>query len=193
MSEARIDRLLAAALHQAIADLLPMRLEFYESYLRPRGWREDAVNLAPVAAVLSFLRREDDDTYDAVMGKAATYAAEWWMLAQPWHVRSAGRMLPVRLRLRQLATLARRLFERSYRGTKVRARVRRRKIELEIRGSIFCSARDQAPHPQCRYYAAFVEVLLAREGMDARGHLVACRAVEGDVCVLRVDVTEAGA
>ena len=52
MSEARIDRLLAAALHQAIADLLPMRLDFYESYLRPRGWREDAVNLAPVTAVL---------------------------------------------------------------------------------------------------------------------------------------------
>ena len=56
MSEARIDRLLAAALHQAIADLLPDRLDFYESYLRPRGWREDAVNLGPVNAVLSFLR-----------------------------------------------------------------------------------------------------------------------------------------
>ena len=193
MSEARIDRLLAASLHQAIADLLPMRLEFYESYLRPRGWREDAVNLAPVAAVLSFLRREDEDTYDAVMGKAAAYASEWWMLAQPWHVRSAGRMLPVRMRLRQLATLARRHFETSYRGTKVRTRVRRRQIEIEIRGSIFCNARDHAQHPQCRYYLAFVNALLVREGMRGEGQIVACRAVDGDTCLLRIDVQEDGA
>lgn len=191
MSEARIDRLLAAALHQAIADLLPLRLEFYEAYLRPRGWREDAVNLAPVTAVLSFLRHEDGDTYDAVMVQAATYASTWWMAGQPWHVRTGGRHLPVWMRLRQVGKLARRHFEASYKGTKVRVRVRRRRLELEIRGSIFCSTRDHASRPCCRYYQAFVESLVAHDGSPHTGHIVACRALGGDHCVVRLDAPEA--
>jgi hypothetical protein len=190
MSEARIDRLLAAALHQAIADLLPMRLDFYESYLRPRGWREDAVNLAPITAVLSFLRHEEEDTYDAVMVQAAAYAATWWMAAQPWHVRRAGRLLPIGLRLRQVGTLARRHFETSYRGTKVRVRVRGRRLELEIRGSIFCNARDHANRPHCRYYLSFVEALVAKDALPSTGTVVACRAIGGDSCVVGVEVTE---
>lgn len=190
MSEARIDRLLAAALHQAIADLLPMRLEFYESYLRPRGWREDAVNLAPVTAVLSFLRHEDGETYDAVMVQAATYAGAWWMASQAWHVRTGGRFLPVWMRLRQVGTLAKRHFESSYRGTKVRVRVRKRRLELEIRGSIFCNARDHANRPHCRYYLAFVEALVAPDGAAYKGEIAACRAIGGDSCVVRLDAPE---
>ena len=37
MTEAQLGRLLAACLHQAIADVLPQRLEFYEEWLDPRG------------------------------------------------------------------------------------------------------------------------------------------------------------
>ncbi len=193
MSEARIDRLLAAALHQAIADLLPMRLDFYESYLRPRGWREDAVNLGPVTAVLSFLRHEEAETYDAVMVKAASYAATWWMARQSWLVRSGGRLLPTWVRLRQVGTLARRHFESSYRGTRVRTRVRRRQLEFEIRGSIFCNARDHATAPLCRYYLAFVEALLAARGEAATGDLTTCRALGGECCVVRVELPEPSA
>lgn len=193
MSEARINRLLAAALHQAIADLLPSRLDFYESYLRPRGWREDAVSLAPITAVLSFLRHEDADTYDDVMVRAATYASDWWMARQPWHVRVAARVLPARLRLRQVGALARRHFESSYRGTKVRTRVRRRRLEVEIRGSIFCSSRDHLALPRCRYYLAFIEALLAGDPRISSGTIVSCRGRGADVCVVAVDVGEAGA
>src|SRR5262249_8459046 len=39
MSEARIGRVLVASLHQAIADLLPTRLEFYENWLNVAGLR----------------------------------------------------------------------------------------------------------------------------------------------------------
>ena len=140
-----------------------MRLEFYESYLRPRAWREDAVNLAPVTAVLSFLRHSDGETYGAVMTQAAAYAADWWMARQPWHVRTGGRLLPLWMRLRQVGTLSKRHFETSYRGTKVRVRVRRRRLELEIRGSIFCSSREQAREAHCGYYLAFVQALLAHD------------------------------
>ena len=190
MSEARIDRLLAAALHQAIADLLPMRLDFYESYLRPRGWREDAVNLAPVTAVLSFLRHEEPGTHDAVMDAAARYASAWWMARQPWHVRRGGRLLPVPLRLRQVGRLAKQHFEQAYRGTKVRVRVRRRQLELEIRGSIFCGSREHGPDPQCRYYLAFVEHLVAADRAPHQGAIVACRSLGGEACIIRLDVPE---
>lgn len=184
MSEAKIDRLLAAALHQAIADLIPMRLEFYESYLRPRGWREDAVNVAPVTAVLSFLRHEDAGIYDTVMTQAALYAAEWWLAGQGWAARGGFRWLPVALRLRQVGRQARRHFEHAYRGTKVRARVRRRRLELEIRGSLFCNRRDHATGPHCRYYVAFLEALVADDAVRYAGAVSACQAQGGDVCVV---------
>ena len=40
MSEPRIGRVLVASLHQAIADVLPSRLEFYENWLSNAGLRE---------------------------------------------------------------------------------------------------------------------------------------------------------
>ena len=62
MSEARIGRVLVASLHQAIADLLPTRLEFYENWLNVAGLREGTIGLAPLTAVLSFLRTEGTPT-----------------------------------------------------------------------------------------------------------------------------------
>lgn len=188
MSEARIDRLLAAAIHQAIADLLPDRLDFYESYLRPRGWREDAVNLAPVTAVLSFLRHEQPGSYDAVMVRAAAYAADWWLSSQSWRVRRAGPITPQWLRLRQLARLLRQHFEQAYRGTRVRVGVAGSQLEIEIRGSIFCSTRDHAAAAPCLYYLAFAEALLARAGLRTDGTLTSCRALGADACRVRLRV-----
>ncbi|MBA2353090.1 MAG: hypothetical protein H0V80_00330 [Acidobacteria bacterium] len=186
MSEARIDRLLAAAIHQAIADLLPDRLDFYESYLRPRGWREDAVNLAPVSAVLSFLRHEENGTYDAVMIRAATYAADWWLAAQSWPLRRAGRITPQWYRVRQFARLSHQHFEQSYRGTKAKVRIDGMQIDIEVRGSIFCSTREPTDHPHCRYYLAFAEALFERDGVASRGQLTSCRALGADACGLRL-------
>ena len=65
-----------ASLHQGIADLLPSRLEFYESWLNPSGLREGRIGLAPLAAVLSFLRQEGAP-YHLVATRAGEYTAEW--------------------------------------------------------------------------------------------------------------------
>ena len=46
MNDAVVGRLLVASLHQAIADLLPTRLEFYEAWLTPGGLREGRIGLA---------------------------------------------------------------------------------------------------------------------------------------------------
>jgi len=56
MREAGVGRVLVASLHQAIADLLPTRLSFYENWLNAEGLREGTIGLAPLYAVLSFLR-----------------------------------------------------------------------------------------------------------------------------------------
>ena len=64
MNEPRIGRVLVASLHQAIADVLPSRLEFYENWLSVSGLREGTIGLAPLFAVLSFLRTEGA-AYDA--------------------------------------------------------------------------------------------------------------------------------
>jgi len=76
MIETSIGRLLVASLHQAIADLLPTRLEFYEEWLTPAGLRDGRIGLAPLAAVLSFLRREGK-AYQLVSARAGEYTAEW--------------------------------------------------------------------------------------------------------------------
>ena len=76
MSEPRIGRVLVASLHQAIADLLPTRLEFYENWLNVSGLREGTIGLAPLSAVLSFLRTEGQ-AYDLITTRAGEYAADW--------------------------------------------------------------------------------------------------------------------
>ena len=76
MSEARIGRVLVASLHQAIADLLPTRLEFYENWLNVAGLREGTIGLAPLTAVLSFLRAEGH-AYSLITQRAGEYAAAW--------------------------------------------------------------------------------------------------------------------
>ena len=76
MIERGVGRLLVASLHQGIADLLPTRLEFYESWLNPRGLRDGRIGLAPLAAVLSFLRQEGE-AYRLIAGRAGEYTADW--------------------------------------------------------------------------------------------------------------------
>ncbi len=188
MREAKIDRLLAAAVHQAIADLLPSRLEFYESYLRPRGWREDSVNLAPISAVLSFLRHEDEGTYDEVMTRAGHYAARWVHTERPWGVRLISRLVPSWLRLRRLSDVARRNLQRSYRGTRVRTTVKRGTVAVEIHGSIFCRVRDASDTLLCRYYVALFEELLTLDGFALGSTAIdRCRAHTGGTCAFRVE------
>ena len=76
MSEVTIGRVLVASLHQAIDDVLPDRLPFYENWLDAKGLREGTIGLAPLYAVLSFLRQETG-AYALVMARAGEYGAEW--------------------------------------------------------------------------------------------------------------------
>src|SRR5947207_14465938 len=105
MIEAGIGRLLVASLHQGIADLLPSRLEFYESWLNPTGLREGRIGLAPLAAVLSFLRQEGEP-YHLVAARAGEYTAEWTVAELAPLERTNIRSAPVSIRPRLAIRLA---------------------------------------------------------------------------------------
>lgn len=77
MADAGIGRILIASLHQGVADVDPTRLEFYEPWLSPTGFREHRIGLAPLNAALSFLRREGSPTYERIMTRAGQCAADW--------------------------------------------------------------------------------------------------------------------
>ena len=113
MSEARIGRVLVASLHQAIADLLPTRLEFYENWLNVAGLREGTIGLAPLTAVLSFLRTEGH-AYNLITARAGDYAAAWTFENVPALKVRMIRSLPAGLRARAALGTARALVRATY-------------------------------------------------------------------------------
>src|SRR3954452_22663133 len=117
MREAGIGRVLVASLHQAIADILPTRLGFYENWLNAEGLREGTIGLAPLYAVLSFLRQEGT-AYNMITARAGEYAAEWTVQSMPAFKRTMIKAAPAWLRARLLLGLARRLVRNSYTGSR---------------------------------------------------------------------------
>src|SRR5471030_2905068 len=117
MREAGIGRVLVASLHQGIADILPTRLGFYENWLNAEGLREGTIGLAPLYAVLSFLRQEGD-AYQVITTRAGEYAAEWTVQSMAPMQRATIKAAPVWLRSRILLRLARQLVHSSYRGSR---------------------------------------------------------------------------
>src|ERR1700704_2091552 len=104
MREAGVGRGLVASLHPGIADILPTRLGFYENWLNAEGLREGTIGLAPLYAVLSFLRQEGD-AYRMITTRAGEDAAEWTGAAMPPVQRAMIKAAPVWLRSRMLLRL----------------------------------------------------------------------------------------
>lgn len=185
MRDPGIGRVLVASLHQAIADILPARLVFYESWLHAEGLRDGTIGLAPLYAVLSFLRQEGA-AYDEVMTRAGEYAAEWSVADVSAVERRAIESAPNWLRLRLIMRLARQLVRNSYQSSRMIARVRRGSAEIQVRGSIFCTVREPVTQPLCRYYAAALARMLSLFEMPGRISVRSCRSTVGggEQCVL---------
>lgn len=175
MSEPRIGRVLVASLHQAIADLLPTRLEFYENWLNVPGLRDGTIGLAPLSAVLSFLRTEGD-AYMLITSRAGEYAAEWTMNSLPAFERRVIRALPGRLRLRAAMRVGRGLVRSTYPGSRAIVRIKRGTATIDLRGSLFCEVRETSMLPLCGFYAAATTRVLQLCGMAAEARVAECRA-----------------
>ena len=187
-SEARIGRVLVASLHQAIADVLPDRLEFYENWLNAPGLREGTIGLAPLSAVLSFLRIEGD-AYNRVAERAGEYAADWTVSTMSGFERRVIGVLPTRLRTRGALRAAGALVRSTYPGSRFIAKVRRGTATIDLRGSLFCEVREASAMPLCGFYAAAIARVLYLFGLQADARVHECRATSrGKGCQLTVEV-----
>jgi hypothetical protein len=187
MIEAGIGRLLVASLHQGIADLLPTRLEFYEAWLNPTGLRDGRIGLAPLAAVLSFLRQEGEP-YHLIAGRAGEYTAEWTVAELPAMHRAVIRAAPHMIRTKLVMRVARQMIRSTYRGSRAIVRWRRGAGAVDIRGSIFCEVRDRVEQPLCEFYASAIRRLLYLFNLDADVGITQCRAAGGGQCLMSVHV-----
>ncbi len=187
MTEARVGRLLAACLHQAIVDQLPQRLEFYEHWLHSEGLRDGSIGLAPTIAVLGFLRTEGP-AYQGVVERAGTLAAEWSVASLSPVERRAIMWLPRGLRARAALRVTARIAASICSATRASARVRRRTARLSVKASIFCDVREDRPLPLCGFYRTLAESTLAALGVPALGRLTQCHAVAEGVCIVTLDL-----
>jgi bacteriochlorophyll 4-vinyl reductase len=183
MRDAGIGRVLVASLHQAIADVLPTRLAFYENWLHAEGLREGTIGLAPLYAVLSFLRQEGG-AYGLITTRAGEYAAEWTVASMTPARRAVIKAAPIWLRGRILLRLGRRLVRDSYTGSRAVARVRRGTARVDVRASIFCSVREPVDHPLCLFYASAFTRLLSLFDLRTCAEVVACRGTGEPSCVV---------
>ena len=193
MNDAGIGRLLVASLHQAISDLLPARLEFYEVWLHPTGLRDGKIGLAPFSAVLSFLRQEGEP-YRLVTARAGEYAAEWSVLEMSPLRRRWIRAMPAVIRAHLVMRLTGSLIRSTYAGSRASGKWRRGRGAVDIRASIFCEVRDRVEQPLCEFYAAAIRRLMHLFDFDVDVDVERCRATRGGAqCQMAVLVRPAGA
>ena len=187
MTEARIGRVIVASLHQAISDVLPQRLEFYENWLNSHGLREGTIGLAPLLAVISFLRTEGR-IYSQVVARAGEYAADWSLASMSPFKRRLILALPMWFRARAALAVSRGVIADSYSGSKAITRVRRQVATVDLRGSLFCTVRETSAAPLCGYYAAVVERILKLFQVPAEATASKCRGLGDGGCEIGIEL-----
>jgi hypothetical protein len=173
--EIRLGRVLVMTLHQAIGEELPTRADFYEHWLGPDRWRDHAMGLAPMAAVLGFLRTEGA-AYGRVMARAGQLAGEWAWEAHPaWRRRWIVR-LPKAWRSRVIATWISHLVVETCPASKATVKVLRGECTIDISGSVFCGSRDVPAEPLCGFYASMAQALFGCAQLISTGRMETCCA-----------------
>jgi hypothetical protein len=188
MTDTHLGRLLPACLHQAINDVMPSRLDYYEEWLSPDGLRDGNIGLAPVTAVLGFLRTEGE-AYHAVLARAGTLAAAWTLASSPSFGRRVGTVLPLRFRAYFGLRVVRRIAADVLARTVASTRLRRGRATLRLNGSVFCTTRGLHARPLCDFYAALAVETLRHFQVAATANIESCRAVDGaSQCVVAIDI-----
>ena len=157
------------------------------------GLRDNRGGLAPLGAVLSFLRLEGQAVYDDVMTRAGRSSAEWHLVEDPVAMRMA-KALPRGWR-RRYALGSHTASGAGGRSIPAHAQVsaRRGHARVDIDGSVFCAFREPWPWPTCTYFSAGYSALcraVRRSGAggdrrvpgDRSGGVPARRRVHGGAC-----------
>jgi hypothetical protein len=141
--------------------------------------------------VIGFLRTEGQD-YGRVVARAGTLAAEWTVLSLPSVTRRIQTSLPRPFRTRAATRVAATIIRDVLSTTAVKARVRRDRVRLDVRSSLFCTVRERQALPLCGFYAAVAVETLKRFNLASRAEIEECRAVSGGSCVLTLKLVDAG-
>ena len=153
--------------------------------------RDGKIGLAPLAAVLSFLRQEGEP-YTLVTSRAGEYAAQWTFDNLTPIERSFIRALPVMMRARMAMQLAKKVVRRSYDGSRAVAKLRRGQGTFTLRSSIFCTVREPFDWPLCVFYSAALSHLFALVGVSGEVRVHTCQGV-GDAALRHRGERAAGA
>lgn len=189
MRDARIGRVLVGSLHQAIGDVLPARLEFYETWLKPEELRKGSIGQASFSAVLSFLRREGGVDYQDITTRAGQYAADW-----SFDMLGRGRrlwlgMLPLHKRARAGLKLTRTLVRDTHADCRATTSYQDGTASIEIIESPFCDVRESSASPLCWFFVAAMNGLFVRLNLESDAQLVSCRGARGGtVCRVQLSI-----
>jgi hypothetical protein len=188
MHEAGIGRDLATSLRHGIADLMPSRLGFHESWLNPDGLRLATVGVAPLKAVRNFLRREAEPP-SRVMERAGAHAAGWLFAARWLRLSAVSRQLPPELRIRIALGTSRRLIRACHRGSEGTVSVRSGRGVLEIDRSVFYAVRERVAASLCGFHAALIVGVFQPYGVSCGLGMATCRATGARACALIVSTS----
>ena len=146
-----------------------------------KGLRDGTIGLAPLAAVLSFLRTEGV-SYEAVTRRAGAYAAEWTIAElSPFRRRVITRAPAVSASHSGTSHSATARAPVVYRKSR-RVRVRRGVGQVDIKSSIFCGVRDRTTHPLCYFYESAFVTVLRQLDVAASAAVTACQAEGSPSC-----------
>jgi len=187
MTDAAVGRLLVASIHQGIADLLPMRLEFYEAWLHPSGLREGRIGLAPLAAVLSFLRLEGAP-YHLITARAGEYTADWTVAELSPLRKKMMLKMPPAIRKRMVVSVAQWMAQSTYGDTCVKVQWRQWRGAVELKSSLFCEVREHVQSPLCEFYASALRRLMCTFDLDADVVMEESRGTGATRCAMSVTV-----
>jgi bacteriochlorophyll 4-vinyl reductase len=164
-----------------------MRLEFYEAWLHPSGLREGRIGLAPLAAVLSFLRLEGTP-YHLIAARAGEYTANWTVAGLSPVRRRLIMAMPPAVRKRMVVGVAQWMVRSTYGDTSVKVQWQQWHGAVDLKSSLFCEVRDRVETPLCEFYAAAFRRLMALFNLDADVVTEACRATGATRCAMSVTV-----
>ncbi len=153
------------------------------------GLREGTIGLAPLTAVLSFLRTEGH-AYGLITQRAGEYAAAWTFEDVPAFERRLVRALPSGLRTRAALRTARSLVRATYPSSRAITRVKKGVVIVDLRGSLFCEVRETSVEPLCGFYASAIAGVLKLFDVTADARVSECRAAGASrACQLSVTLS----
>jgi len=179
----RVGRVLLESLHQAVDEVLPARVEFYERWLKPDATQN--VSAASFAAMLSVLHQEGAASH-VIFDFAGQYAAVRSFNGLLALRRAFMRMLPRRLRARMATRLLIRVLARLHGETRIDMSRRRSTVFINVEGSPFCAAAPPAEPPTCRFYSTFILTFLQLFHLRAAVRVTRCRASGVPSCLFMV-------